>query len=316
MKYRKLGGSGVFVSEVALGSWLTYGQGIDQKTTESCVKAAFDCGINFIDTADVYGLGACEEALGRAIRGVSRKDYVLASKAFFPTGDGPNDKGLSRKHLTESLDASLARLGTDYLDLYQCHRYDPDVPIRELVRTMDDFIRRGRILYWGVSQWPADKILEVVKIALAIGAEPPVTNQPRYNLLDRVIEDEIIETAANVGMGQIVYSPLAQGLLTGKYCDGAMPKDSRARLGESGEFIRRNMTPENLERADKFAQLAKVLEIPASQLALSWCLRQPAVASVIIGASRPGQIKENAKASGYTLDQASLEAIDRILTGS
>jgi aryl-alcohol dehydrogenase-like predicted oxidoreductase len=313
MEYRKLGSSGVRVSEVSLGSWLTFGHSVDQATTNRCVRAALECGINLIDTADVYALGACETALGEALGGVPRRQYVLATKCFFPTGDGPNDRGLSRKHVRESLDASLVRLRTDYVDLYQCHRFDPETPLAELVRTMDDLVRSGRILYWGVSLWPAAKITEICELARAMHAVAPITNQPPYNMLERDIERDVIPACAAQGLSQIVYSPLAQGLLTGKYKGGTVPKGSRAADPRSNQFIITRMSPENLGKVEALIDLAREAAMPLARLALAWCLHQPNVASVIIGATKPEHVKENAEAAGLKLDAGLLARIEQIL---
>lgn len=313
MNYRRLGRSGVKVSEVALGSWLTFGHAVDQATTNRCVAKALDCGINFIDTADVYALGKCETALGKALAEVSRKDYVLATKVFFPTGPGVNDRGLSRKHMRESLDASLLRLRTDYIDLYQCHRHDPETPMEEIVQTMDGFIRQGKINYWGVSMWPADEIERVGRVADEQGAVRPVSNQPPYNLLERDIENGVIATSASNGLSQVVYSPLAQGLLTGKYAGGIVPPDSRAADSSSNQFIKARMTEANLSKVEKLTALAKEVGRPLYRLALAWCLRDPNVASVIIGATKVEQIEANAKASGEKIEPELLARIDAII---
>lgn len=313
MEFRRLGKSSVKVSEIALGSWLTFGHSVSQDVTNACVKKAFDSGINFIDTADVYALGACESALGGALSGIPRKDYVLATKCFFPTGPGVNDKGLSRKHVRESLDASLKRLRTDYIDLYQCHRFDPETPLDELVRTMDDFIASGRILYWGVSMWPAEKIAEVVELCRKSGAEAPITNQPNYNMFERDIEQAVIPASTEHGLSQIVYSPLAQGLLTGKYRGGKTPEGARAADPRSNQFLMSRMTPINQKRAELLAELADSSGWKPAHMALAWCLRQANVASAIIGATKPEQVAENAQASGKKLGAELLKKIDEIL---
>ncbi|MCA9320910.1 MAG: aldo/keto reductase family protein [Planctomycetes bacterium] len=313
MKYRRLGSSGVKVSTVALGSWLTFGHAVDEDKTRRCVERAFELGINFIDTADVYALGACETVLGRVLEGKRRSDYVLATKVFFPMGDGPNDAGLSRKHIIESIEASCRRLRTDYVDLYQCHRHDPEVDVAEVVRTMNDLIRRGRILYWGVSMWPAARIMEAVSLARAEHLEPPVTNQPVYNLLQREIETEVLPVSDELGVGQIVYSPLAQGLLTGKYRGGRVPDDSRAADPRSNHFMKRRMTPENFERIDRLEGLAKELDTSLARLSLAFCLRHEGVDAVIVGATRPDQLTDNAGAVDIHLDAEVLQRIDAIL---
>ena len=227
MESRRLGRSGLRVSEVVLGSWLTFGSSVDEHATRACVRAALDAGIHTFDTADVYALGKAEEVLGRALEGIPRKDLVLATKVFWPTGKGPNDKGLSRKHVVETLHASLARLKTDYVDVYQCHRFDPDVPLEETVRAMEDLVRAGKTLYWGVSVWTGAQIAEAIRIARALGGEGPIVNQPEFSLLDRRIEAEVLPVSRREGVGQWVFSPLAQGVLTGKYSGGARPAGTR-----------------------------------------------------------------------------------------
>lgn len=314
MRTRRLGRSGIQISEIALGSWLTYGHSVGEDTTKACVNAAFDVGINFVDTADVYALGACEEVLGRVLEGHRRKDYVLATKVFFPTGPGPNDRGLGRKHVRESIEASLRRLRTDYVELYQCHRDDPDVPLPELVRTMDDLIRRGLILHWGVSLWSADRIAEVTVLAEKMGCEGPITNQPLYNMLERQIEDAVLPTSTRFGVGQILYCPLAQGLLTGKYRDGTIPEDSRAADPNSNEFIQRRMTEENFAKVARLQTFADDRGWPLAALALAWVLRHPGVSSAIIGATRPDHIRENARVAEIELSPTDLETLEQLLT--
>ena len=229
MQYRNLGASGLKVGAVGLGSWLTIGNAIDDAAAERLVRVAFDRGVNLFDTADVYNLGGGERALGQAVRDLPRHRLVLATKCFFPMSDDPNDRGLSRKHVVESLHGSLRRLGTDYVDLYQCHRFDPDTPLLETARAMDDLIRAGKALYWGTSQWPAERIAEVVELCARSGLAAPIANQPLYNLFDRGIEQAVLPTSRRLGLGQLVYSPLAQGVLTGKYGRGdAVPAASRA----------------------------------------------------------------------------------------
>jgi L-glyceraldehyde 3-phosphate reductase len=313
MKYRRLGASGIMVSEIALGSWLTYGQTVGEEGTRACVNAAFEAGINFIDTADVYAMGACEEVLGKVLADRPRKDYVLATKVFFPTGPGPNDRGLSRKHIRESIEGSLERLGTDYVELYQCHRDDPEVPLPELIRSMDDLIRRGLILHWGLSLWSAERIAEVTLLAQQMGCEGPVTNQPLYNMLERQIEDAVLPTATRLGLGQILYCPLAQGLLTGKYAGGKIPEGSRAADPSVNEFIGRRMTEENLSKVERLQAFAAERGLSLAPLALAWVLRHSGVSSAIIGATRPEHIRQNAEAAEVELDDRALDLIEDIL---
>ncbi len=313
MRYTRLGTSGIKVSKVALGSWLTFGHRVDVDETREILDFAFRAGVNFVDTADVYALGRCEETLGHALEGRPRKDYVLATKAFFPTGDGPNDCGLSRKHLRESLAASLDRLRTPYVDLYQCHRYDPDVSIEELVRTMNDFIRAGLIFHWGVSLWSADQITQAVTCARSLGLEGPVSNQPVYNMLQRGIEDDVVPVSRALGLGQVVYSPLAQGLLTGKYTRDTTPGDSRAADEGSNQFIQTHMTEENFRKIEAIRDIARSAGLSMAQLALAWCLDNAGVDAVIVGARNVRQLEENVTAADIDLPRELVARIDAVL---
>lgn len=316
MEYRKLGKWGMRVSEISLGSWLTYGHAVDEKATAEQVHYAFEKGINFFDTANVYAHGEAEVTIGKALKSFRRDECVIATKVFFPVGNGPNDRGLSRKHIFEQCHRSLQRLGTDYIDLYQCHRADPDVPMYELVRAMDDLIRNGKILYWGVSEWNADQIQDAVETALACNAMPPASNQPQYNMLSRRIESTVVPTSTRLGLGQVCFSPLAQGVLTGKYKPGeAVPSDSRAADERQNAFLvgRQTMTKDALETVHRLVGVATELGITMSQLALAWCLRLPNVSSVITGATRTQQIDENVKASGMKLPPEILSRIDDLL---
>jgi voltage-dependent potassium channel beta subunit len=311
--YRTLGASGLKVSAVGLGSWLTIGNAVDQQASARIVTAAFEGGVNLFDTADVYADGEGEKALGEAVRGLPRHRLVLATKCFFPMSDDPNDRGLSRKHVHESLKASLRRLRTDYVDLYQCHRFDPDVPLRETACAMDDLIRQGHTLYWGTSQWPAERIAEVVELCGTEGLHAPISNQPVYNLFDRGIEHQVIPTSARCGLGQVVYSPLAQGVLTGKYAPGAEPPaDSRAADPNVGRFVSRYMSPKQLESAQQLVQLAKRAGTTATRLALAWCLRDERVASVIVGARTVEQLQDSLGAIDVGLDDSLLRELDRV----
>ena len=244
MQYRRLGRSGCKVSAVSLGTWLTFGGSIHANMASAIVRRALDLGINFFDTADVYAMGAAEEQLAASLDGVPRKDYVLASKVFFPTGDGPNDKGLSRKHIFETVHASLRRLKTDYIELFQCHRFDPETPLEETVCAYRDLIAQGKILYWGVSEWTGEQIEAAVRVATEHGAPAPLTNQPVYNLLERGIEDEVVPACVRHGLGIIPFSPLAQGVLTGKYATGDKPADSRLADERRNRFMGRYFTEE------------------------------------------------------------------------
>lgn len=304
MKYRRLGRSGTRVSEVVLGSWLTFGSSVDEEGTSACVHAALDVGIQTFDTADVYALGAAERALGKALAGVPRKDVVLATKCFWPTGPGPNDRGLSRKHVFESLHASLERLESDYVDLYQCHRFDPDTPLEETVRALEDAQRQGKILAWGVSMWSAAHIREGLALARSLGGYGPVSNQPVYSLLDRGLEAEVLPACRELGLGQIVFSPLAQGVLTGKYVTGAPPAGTRAADAERSRFMQGYLAPANLARVKRFSALAREVGTTPARLALAWCLQQPGIDAVIAGATRPEQVRENAGACDVAWDDA------------
>lgn len=316
MEYRKLGKWGVKVSSVGLGSWLTYGGAIDENSSSNLMKHAYDLGINFFDTANVYAHGEAEAAVGKALKSYRRDSYVVASKVFFPMDSGPNDKGLSRKHVFEQCHLSLKRLDMEYMDLYQCHRPDPEVPMYELVRAMDDLTRQGKILYWGVSEWSAEQIEEAVQTAYSLNAMPPVSNQPQYNMLTRKIEKDVIPISKKLGLGQVVWSPLAQGVLTGKYKPGeAPPKDSRAADEKQNFFLvgRDNMSRETLELVQKLVKIASDAGVTMPQMALAWCLRLPEISSVIIGATKPAQIEENIKASSLKLADDVWSKVDDVL---
>ncbi|WP_010268477.1 aldo/keto reductase family protein [Paenibacillus senegalensis] len=311
MEYRRLGGSGLKVSEISLGSWLTYGGYVERENAEQSIKTAYELGINFFDTANVYERGAAEELVGRVLKDYPRDSYVLATKVFWPMGDGPNDRGLSRKHVMEQAHASLKRLGHDYIDIYYCHRYDPETPIYETLRAIDDLIRQGKVLYAGVSEWQASQIAEAVGLADRYLLDRIVVNQPVYNMFNRYIEKEVIPVSERSGIGQVVFSPLAQGLLTGKYTSVSdIPQDSRA---AKLEWVRKGITEEKIAQVKQLEGIAAELGISVGSLALAWILRQDNVASALVGASRPEQVKENAKASGIKLSEDVLERIEEIL---
>lgn len=315
MQYRKLGKYGVKVSEVSLGSWLTYGGATENDAAKACIEKAYDLGINFFDTANGYARGKSEEVVGRVLNTYPRESYVLATKVFFPMGDGPNDRGLSRKHIFEQCHASLKRLDKEYVDLYQCHRYDADTPLEETLMALDDLVRQGKILYYGVSQWSAAQIEDAVKIARERNLHPPVSNQPAYNAINRDLEKEVMPVCEREGIGLVVYSPLAQGLLTGKYKPGQpLPEGSRAADEKQNMFLNGGKLDEKiLEKVQSLTPLVERHGITLSQLALAWCLRKPAVSSVIIGASKPSQIEDNAGASGVKLSEDDVNAIDSAL---
>ena len=314
MEYRHLGKYGVKVSEVSLGSWLTYGGATENDTATRCIEKAYDLGINFFDTANAYARGKSEEVVGKALAAYPRESYVLATKVYFPMGDGPNDRGLSRKHVFEQCHASLKRLGTDYVDLYQCHRYDTETPLEETLVALDDLARQGKILYAGVSEWSAGQIAHAVDFIRGAGLHPLASNQPYYNMLGRGLEKEVMPLCEREGLGQVVFSPLAQGVLTGKYKPGQpLPQNSRGADPSQNMFMGDNLTAAVLTKVEKLGPIAEGAGLTMSQLALAWCLRQKNVSSVIIGASRPDQVEDNAAASGKTLSPETLAAIDEAL---
>jgi len=314
MEYRHLGRSGLVVSEIAYGNWVTHGSQVEEQAAVACVRAALDQGITTFDTADVYASGRAEEVLGRALDGVRRESVEIFTKVFWPTGPGKNDRGLSRKHITESLHASLRRLGTDYIDLYQAHRYDPETPLEETLRAFDDLIRAGKVLYIGVSEWRAQDIEAALRIAGEMGLDRIVSNQPQYNMLWRVIETEVLPVCERAGIGQLVFSPIAQGVLTGKYLPGTPPPaDSRATDPTGANFVKRLLTDPVLNAVQQLRPLADEAGLTLAQLAVAWTLRTPAVSAAIVGATRPEQVAENCAAAGVRLDQALLARIDAVL---
>jgi len=315
MQYRRLGAAGVRLSEIGLGGWLTFGNAVDLQQTRAVVDKAFDVGINFLDTADAYARGKCEDAWGEVLKDRRRSTYVLATKVFFPMSDGPNDKGLSRKHIMESCHASLKRLRTDYLDLYQCHRFDPETPLQETVRAMDDLIRQGKILYWGFSEWPAEKIRECLEVC-GKQYDQPRGSQPQYSLIHRAIEREVMPLCHRAGIGQVVWSPLGQGVLTGKYKPGQQPPaDSRARDDRQNQFVKPLVqNQELLTKVQRLVPIAEENRCSLAQLALAWILRRPEVTSCIIGATRPKQVEENAEASGIQVSDDTARRIEEILS--
>jgi voltage-dependent potassium channel beta subunit len=318
MHYRRLGKHGIRVSEVSLGGWLTQGRTIDDGMTERIVRHAFDLGINFFDSADVYNRGEAERSLGKAVAGLRRQDLVIATKCFFPMSEAPNDHGLGRKHIFESVHDSLKRLDTDYIDLMQFHRFDPETEIEESVRAMEDLVRQGKVLYWGVSEWTADQIWEAVDVAHQHGAYAPASNQPRYSMLARGIEADVVPTCEKHGLGIVVFSPLAQGVLTGKYLPGeSAPQGSRGSDETSNQFMRGMLEDQALlERVQTLKAFANDQGYTLSQFALAWCLRLPAISSVITGATSPEQVEANAAASGVVLDEKVWERAESILEGA
>jgi aryl-alcohol dehydrogenase-like predicted oxidoreductase len=312
VRYRSLGRSGLQVSEIALGSWLTLGSSVDRAATRAIVQRAFELGVNLFDTADVYAEGQAEQALGFALGELPRHHLVLASKAFFPMSDDPNDRGLSRKHLFESVEGSLRRLGTNYLDLHQCHRADPETPLEETVTAYEDLVRQGKLLYWGVSEWPAGEITRACRIADARRGPRPISNQPEYSILQREIEREVLPACEREGIGQIVWSPLAQGVLSGKYAGGRRPAGTRGADPQRRVTMSDYLAPDLLERVAKLAPLAADLGLSPARLALAWCLRQTGVASAIVGVTRIEQIEDDVGASGVVLPPSALARIDEL----
>ena len=309
MHYRQLGSSELSVSEISLGSWLTFGVGVEAEAARACLDRAFDVGINLIDTANIYGRGAAETFLGEALAGRKREDYILATKLFFPMTE--TDRGLSRAQVEKQLDASLRRLGTDYIDLYQCHRHDPDTPLEETMHALSDAVGAGKVRYLGFSEWPVDEVRRATEMA---EVEKFVSSQPQYSLIWRRPEDELIPICAANGISQIVWSPLGQGVLTGKYNPKApLLPGSRATSEEMGGFISRLLEPPLLEAVQRLKPLAADAGLTLAQFSLAWVLRQPNVASAIIGASRPDQVTENAAASGASVDPALFAEAERII---
>jgi voltage-dependent potassium channel beta subunit len=314
MEHRHLGRSGLKVSEIAYGNWITHGSQVAEDAALACVAAALDEGITTFDTADVYAGTRAETVLGKALHGVRRESLEICTKVFWPTGPGQNDRGLSRKHIIESAHNSLRRLQTDYLDLYQAHRYDHETPLEETLRAFDDLVRQGKVLYVGVSEWRAEEIEAALKIADQLGLDRIVSNQPQYNMIWRVIESEVIDVSQREGIGQIVWSPIAQGVLTGKYQPGAAPPaGSRATDEQGSGFISRLLADEILTRVQRLKPVAEQAGLTLAQLAVAWTLQNPGVSAAIIGAARPEQVRENVKASGVRLDGAVLKHIDDIL---
>lgn len=314
MQYRRLGNSGLKVSEIALGSWLTVGAASDPRLPERIIDRAYGHGINLFDTANVYHHGEAERIVGHALAKYERSSYVLATKVCVPVGDGPNDRGLSRKHIREQCDLSLKRLGVDYIDLYQCHRYDPDTPLDETLRALDDLVKAGKVLYTGVSMWKPAQIVDAVRTGAELNLNRIISSQPQYHMLLREPELELIPVCEKEGLGQIVFSPLAQGALTGKYEPGGMiPPSSRAADPKQNGAISRWIDEDHLKRVQRLKPIADHAGISLAQMALAWILRQPSVASCIVGASKPEQVDHNVHASGIRLDSATLDAIDAAL---
>ncbi|TWP48896.1 aldo/keto reductase [Lentzea tibetensis] len=316
MEFRRLGRSGLNISEISYGNWLTHASQVEEDQAHACVKAALDAGITTFDTADVYANTAAESVLGRALKGVRRESIEVLTKSYWPTGPGgPNDRGLGRKHIIESANASLQRLQTDYLDLYQAHRFDHSVPLEETMLAYSDLVRQGKVLYIGVSEWTAEQIARGAALARELKV-PFISHQPQYSMLWRVIESQVVPTCEREGISQIVFSPIAQGILTGKYLPGAeLPSGSRAADERGSRMISRWMRDDVLTAVQGLKPLAAEAGLTMAQLAVAWVLQNPNVASAIIGASRPEQVRENVKAVGVKLDADLLKKIDEVLDG-
>ncbi|MFE7617646.1 aldo/keto reductase family protein, partial [Streptomyces sp. NPDC057496] len=314
MEFRRLGRSGLTISEIAYGNWLTHGSQVEEDTAVACIRAALDAGITTFDTADVYAETRAEAVLGRALKGERREGLEVFTKVYFPTGPGHNDRGLGRKHIMESIDNSLRRLQTDYVDLYQAHRYDHSTPLEETMEAFADVVRSGKALYIGVSEWTADQLRAAHGLARELRV-PLISNQPQYSALWRVIESDVVPASEELGIGQIVWSPIAQGALTGKYLPGApLPAGSRATDTKGGaDMVADWLRDEVLERVQRLRPLADGAGLSLAQLAVAWVLQNPNVSAAIIGASRPEQVTENVGAAGVTLDAELLKGIDDVL---
>ncbi len=313
MRYRSLGNSGLKVSTIGLGSWLTFGSTVDKMVTRDCVLAAWERGVNFIDTANVYARGAAEEVLGSIIPELERGALVLATKVYFPIGDAINERGLSRKHIRDQVDRSLRRLRVEYIDLYQCHRFDTSTPLEETCVAMNDLVRGGKILYWGVSEWNADQIAAAASLCVAHRWAVPVSNQPQYSALWRRIEERVLPTCRRYGLGNVVWSPLAMGILSGKYTDVAHPPAGTRAAGASREMMEDYLTEPVLEAVQRLVPLAKKAGCTLTQLSLAWCLRLPEISSAIVGATKVEHVRENVAAADLDVDPRVFEEMNRIL---
>jgi aryl-alcohol dehydrogenase-like predicted oxidoreductase len=313
MDFRHLGQSGLLVSEISYGNWLTHGSQVEEETAHQCVNAALDLGITTFDTADVYARGRAEEVLGRALKGQRREGLEIFTKAFWPVGPSRNNRGLSRKHLRQSIDGSLRRLQTDYVDLYQAHRYDYHTPLEETMTAFADIVRAGKALYIGVSEWRAEEIRAAHELARELRV-PLVSNQPQYSMLWRVIEAEVVPTCEELGLGQLVFSPLCQGVLTGKYQPGQQPPEGSRATDETGaKMIARFLDDQTLTAVQELRPLAEQAGLTMAQLAIAWVLQNPNVSSAIVGATRPEQLQDTVRACGITLEPDLLKAIDDTL---
>jgi len=314
MDHRRLGSSGLWVSEIAYGNWLTHASQVAEEAAVACVHAALEAGITTFDTADAYAQTGAESVLGRALAGQRREGLEILTKVYWPTGPGANDRGLSRKHIMQSAHGSLRRLQTDYIDVYQAHRFDHHTPLEETLGAFDDLIRQGKVLYIGVSEWRAEEIRAALSLAEDMGLDRFVSNQPQYSMLWRVIEAEVVPECEAAGMGQVVWSPLAQGVLTGKYLPGApIPEGSRAADPMGSGFISKWLEDDVLTRVQALRPLAEEAGLTMAQMAVAWVLGNPNVAAAIVGASRPEQLHDSVRASGVVLDEDLREAIDDVL---
>jgi voltage-dependent potassium channel beta subunit len=313
MRYRQIGRWGMRVSAVGLGSWLTYGGSVEEDTARACMRRAYELGVTFFDTANVYARGRAEEVVGRTIKDFARDSIVLATKVFFPMGDGPNDQGLSRKHIRMEIDASLRRLDVEYVDLYQCHRYDVHTPLEETCEAMNDLVRSGKVLYWGVSEWNADQIAAACTLARARGWAEPVSNQPQYSAVWRRVEPRVFPVCREYGLGNVVWSPLAQGILSGKYTSVEnAPKGTRA-ASASADMMEDYFTQPVLDAVQRLKPLAAEAHCTLAQLALAWCLREEVVSAVIVGATRPEQVDDNVAAADLDIDPEIFHRMNHIL---
>ena len=304
-----MGNTGLKISEISLGAWLTYGGSVESHPAEKILEAAIAAGVNFLDVADIYSEGNAEKVVAKVLKNHTRSDLVISSKVFWPMSDNVNDRGLSRKHIMEAVEKSLRRLGTDYLDIYFCHRFDKETPVEETVRAMSDLVQQGKVLYWGTSVWEAEEIERAVGAADKWQGYLPSVEQPRYNMLDRHIEECIMPTCARHGMGLTVWSPLAQGLLTGKYNEGA-PEGSR---GKETMWLAGHLTDENIDTVKRLTDLARAMDVTPSQLALAWILRRPEISCAIVGATKVDQLEENLAATEVTLTEEIKEKINAII---
>jgi L-glyceraldehyde 3-phosphate reductase len=318
MEYRRLGKSGVKVSEIALGSWLTYGTVTERERALACVKEAYELGINHFDCSNIYGATphAAEEVLGEALEPYQRDSYILTTKAFWPVGKGVNDRGLSRKHIFSQIEKSLKALKTDYVDIFYCHRYDPETDLEETLRALDDLVTQGKVLYTGFSEWSPDRISAGIHLQKELHLHKFAASQPEYNLFNRKIESAVMPICDDAGIGQVVWSPLAQGVLTGKYKkDKEAPKGSRADNDKVSRSMQRYLNDETLTKVERLEKVAHENDLALAQLALAWVLRERSVSSALVGATRPEQVTENAKASGVTLSEETLDKLAEILNG-